>query len=145
MDSKQFRHLLDLYFEGETSQEEEQLIRRFYKENETVAADLEKFRALFLYFDHAKTVPFPKAKSHQKQWMPYTIAASLLILIGLFLMPSMNSVQPPEENLDQAAVEKAYNDFKTNFTELSKHWEKGTTSVQYLVYWDQTTKEFIKK
>ena len=144
MDSKQIRFLLDQYFEGQTTRKEELLIRRFYLENKNLETDLEKFRALFLYFNHAKKEPFPTKQVGYKFMIPYAIAASFLILGGLFLTQK-KATKTAEESVDHASVQKAYNDFKSNFTQLSKHWEKGTASVQYLDYWDQTTKEFIKE
>ena len=144
MDSKQIRFLLDQYFEGQTTREEELLIGHFYLENQNLEADLEKFRVLFLYFDYAKKESFPKKRMRVKFKTSYAIAASLLVLLGLFLtqQKATNSADKP---MDQAAVQKAYNDFKSNFSQLSRHWEKGTASVHYLGYWDQTTKELIKE
>ena len=54
MDSKQIRFLLDQYFEGKTTRKEELLLQRFYIENQNLDTDLEKFRALFLYYNQAQ-------------------------------------------------------------------------------------------
>jgi len=60
MDSKQIRFLLDQYFEGKTTRKEELLLQRFYIENQNLDTDLEKFRALFLYYNQAKKEVFQK-------------------------------------------------------------------------------------
>ena len=144
MDSKQIRFLLDQYFEGQTTRKEELLLQRFYLENQNLDADLEKFRALFLYFNKAKKETFPKKRLHKKFMPIYPMAASFLLLVGLILT-QQSTTNTAEEEIYKANVQKAYNDFKSNFSQLSKHWEKGTASVHYLGYWDQTTKELIKE
>jgi len=144
MDSKQIRFLLDQYFEGKTTRKEELLLQRFYIENQNLDTDLEKFRALFLYYNQAKKEVFQKPPSRIKFLTGYAVAACLLVLVGLFITKKTDLIAR-EEPVYQATVEKAYNEFKTNFSQLSKHWEKGTSSVHYLGYWDQTTKELLKE
>ena len=46
MDYKYIEHLLDRYFEAETSLEEEQILRAFFSQ-ETIPAEMEQWRALF--------------------------------------------------------------------------------------------------
>ena len=46
MDYKSIEHLLDRYFEAETSLEEEQMLRAFFSQ-ENIPAEMEQWRALF--------------------------------------------------------------------------------------------------
>lgn len=48
MDYKYIKQLLDRYFEGETSLEEEEILRAFFSQTD-VPADLRRYRDLFVY------------------------------------------------------------------------------------------------
>ena len=145
MDFKHMSHLLDRYFEGETTRKEEDLIRNFYLKNKALPPDLEQYRPLFLYYHQAKKEEFSTYKPKRKRVAIPAMAFGLVVLIGVALTFQTLNPSASEEELNQAAAEQALEDFKTNFTLLSKNWQKGTTSVHYLTYWDETTKEFIKE
>ncbi|HMQ49940.1 MAG TPA: hypothetical protein PKA00_21065 [Saprospiraceae bacterium] len=49
MDNKRINTLIDRYFEGETSLQEEAQLRRYFSQDE-VPAELEKYQTLFQYF-----------------------------------------------------------------------------------------------
>jgi len=94
--------LLDKYFEGETSCEEERELRRFFTEEE-VPEHLQTYRPLFVYLDkeatsmagkeatstitpEEKQKEQPSGKSSRLYRMFYTvsgIAAGLLLLLGV--------------------------------------------------------------
>lgn len=85
--------LLDKYFEGETSCEEERWLRRFFTE-EQVPEHLQVYRPLFLYLNQETTSitgpkekqkKLPSGKSSRFYRISYTIsgvAAGLLLLLG---------------------------------------------------------------
>ena len=85
--------LLDKYFEGETSCEEERRLRRFFTE-EQVPEHLQVYRPLFLYLNQETTSiaepkekqkKLPSGKSSRFYRISYAIsgvAAGLLLLLG---------------------------------------------------------------
>ncbi len=87
--------LLDKYFEGETSCEEERRLRRFFTEEEKVPEHLLVYRPLFVYLDkEAVSTITPKEKQQEQPSgkpsrfyrMCYAIsgvAAGLLLLLGV--------------------------------------------------------------
>ena len=95
--------LLDKYFEGETSCEEERRLRRFFTEEEKVPEHLLVYRPLFVYLDKEATSmtgkeatstitpeekqkeqPFGKpSRLHRMFYTASGIAAGLLLLLGV--------------------------------------------------------------
>ncbi len=144
MDYDQIIALLDNYFEGKTTRKDELFIQNFYLENKDLPPSLEKYRPLFLYFNQAKKEAFPKKIKKKISNTYFAVAASLLFLIGLFIAQSTYNIDN-NDNVDESAMLEAYDDFKTNITYLSKNLQKGTSSMHYLTYWDETTNELLNK
>jgi hypothetical protein len=87
--------LVDKYFEGETTAEEESNLRAFFASNE-VPQRLASYKPLFAYFDEEIRKEHEKTKA-PLQWRTVVywasgIAASLLLLVGIgqaFLSPAL--------------------------------------------------------
>jgi hypothetical protein len=81
--------LLDKYWMGETSLEEEASLRRYFKSNH-LAEEHQQFAPLFSYFNQTKNQPKggdtkviemqPKRKGSYRNWL--SAAATVLLLIG---------------------------------------------------------------
>ncbi len=87
LDYKNIDNILNKYFEGLTSLEEEQSLRRYFT-SENIAAAHKPYKALFQYFENDKTVTNPKVirlKDKPKTYKMY-YAASVALLIGLGLV-----------------------------------------------------------
>lgn len=54
MDNNELRQLVDLYFEGETSDVQEDMLRRMFRSGD-VPVDLEKYRALFGFIEEERS------------------------------------------------------------------------------------------
>lgn len=101
MNTREIYSLLEKYYDGRCSDDEEQVLRKFLREAE-VPADLEAEKEMFAYFDSALSVPKPSLdfedriirsvdmaqnKSHLLNTRRYLFAAmssaaALLLLIG---------------------------------------------------------------
>jgi hypothetical protein len=69
------------------------------------------------------------------------VAAMLAIAVTLYLNPPSNSsILTPEEQ----ELYYAFDQFQNNIKRLSLNLNKGTQQLDYLDYWDQTTKKLIK-
>lgn len=84
---KDIETLLNKYFEGETTCEEERHLRRFFAEG-LVPEHLEVYRPLFAFFEAEQAeLALPRKKTRTfRQYLTYTLgatAATLLLLVGV--------------------------------------------------------------
>ena len=86
--------LLDKYFEGDTTLEEEQQIREFFRKNSDFSSKLVEIKEMFEFFNNESEkqlelefIPNEKKKSKKNLRMIYYlisgIAATILLLIGI--------------------------------------------------------------
>lgn len=84
---KDIEQLLNKYFEGETTCEEERRLRRFFAEG-LVPEHLEMYRPLFAFFEAEQAehaTPRKKTKTF-RQYLTYSLgaaAATLLLIVGV--------------------------------------------------------------
>ena len=137
--------LLERYFEGDTSLEQEAQLRDYFTSDEVVS-HLEEYRPLFTAFAEAKKERFnrkielPKEKRNI-QWIP--IAAGILLCIGLFL--TFNKNKGSEHDLGtykdpDVAVMKT----KQALFMMGNFMNKGTSQLNNLDTFEETTNEILK-
>jgi hypothetical protein len=79
------KHLLDKYFEGNTSHSEELELRRFFAEAKDMPAEMSVYKPLFGYIDKESSKIKPM-RHHHKLYIRYiwtAAAASILLLFGI--------------------------------------------------------------
>ena len=116
MDYKNINHLLEKYWEGETSLQEEETLQQYFNQN-NVAPQLEQFKPLFQYFKEEQDVmisdDFEKrllkqiekeqkvvpAKVRKLSWMTSirTIAAVGIMLMGAVFI--FQNIEPEEKDV----------------------------------------------
>ena len=84
---KDIETLLNKYFEGETTCEEERRLRRFFAEG-LVPEHLEVYRPMFAFFEAEmpELAPFEKKTKTVRQYLTYSLsaaAAAILLLVGI--------------------------------------------------------------
>ena len=90
---KDIETLLNKYFEGETTCEEERRLRRFFAEG-LVPEHLEVYRPMFAFFEAEQKelaempelAPFEKKTKTVRQYLTYSLsaaAAAILLLVGI--------------------------------------------------------------
>ena len=94
---KDIRLLLNWFMAGETTLEEEALLREWFRQHPDVSDDLKEYQMMFGYFDEGMPLDHeaeervenahPKAKARMRRlWLPLSLAASIALLIG-FAIP----------------------------------------------------------
>ena len=101
---KDIRLLLNWFMAGETTLEEEALLREWFRQHPDVSDDLKEYQMMFGYFDegmpleheaekceenvvHPKTSRTSMSKARMRRlWLPLSMAASIALLIG-FAIP----------------------------------------------------------
>lgn len=145
MELAKIETLLEAYFEGETTLEQESTLRAYFASNE-VAPHLAAYQNLFIGLKAAqeevleKEIALPTLPSSTSRRWWYSIAASVIVVIGVasLLMPSNQLTQEEQEALT------ALNDTKETLLLLSKSFNKGTQELAALGQFTDA-KNFILK
>jgi len=156
MDYNKIRALLEKYWEGESSLEEEQMLRHFFvTHTQALPEDLREAAPMFQYFrleqekeipqPAARIVPLRKSKPWQ-HWMKY--AAVLLIMAGVGY--SVQQFRQKQHELIAADwtqqdtfddPEKAYAETQKALQILSRNLNKGTEQMEKLSYFNDATQK----
>jgi hypothetical protein len=143
MEDHKIRALLDKYWEGETSLEEEQNLRSYFSSSQ-VADEFLPFSPLFNYYQEAQHVkmsgeikspdlPQVPGKTISLRWL-INVAASIAIFIVMFFV-NKHSKSPA---IDQYAYEdtfqdpqQAYDEVKRALLFVSSKMNKGVNTAAY--------------
>ena len=139
MELANIEKLLEAYFKGETTLDEEKGLRKYFTK-EDVPSHLLQYKSIFLAFEVAQgertqnNFALPKSEQmSKKNWM-YMVAA---ILVLAFLVGGIYKAQPkysPEEREALAALQKT----KEVMLLLSQNLNKGTEQLTFVNQFDQT-------
>lgn len=154
MEYNKIRELVERYWEGETSLEEEAALRSFFEAAAPgLPADLEEARPLFVYFavEAKKEIPVPAIVVKMRplqHWMKY--AAVLLVALGVGYgakkyqerQADMRFVASREDTFDDP--DKAFAATQKALRILAGQLHKGTAPVQKLAYFSEV-QQIIKE
>lgn len=150
MELAKIEALLEKYFQGETSLQEETILRKYFSSS-NVASHLTSYQSLFGYFEEEETirshqVPQIKPKNHWVMWG--SIAASVLLFLSLFFFwnneKAIESKVTVSEYGTYESPEAAYKATQKALALLSQQVNIGIESVQYLDEY-KNTKQLIFK
>jgi len=126
MNKKHIQDLLDKYFEGETSLREEKELKNFFRKTALLPEEWQSYKQMFGFFESEglKTMPIKDNVQRKKNilWLIVTgvsIAASVLILLTIFLPPTKTQLEPlaiATKHLDSVYSKKT----QTKKTETAK-------------------------
>lgn len=163
MEYNKIRTLLERYWEGESSLEDEEVLRSFYAAEHTdLPSDLLEAQPLFRYFTEEANLELPALPAMEtviaqlppvikqkpwEHWMKY--AAIFLIAVGLGY--AGRQYEEKVHRMDVVLAEKdTYDDPQKAFAAtqkalrlLAKNLNKGTSQVQKVSYFNEAT-EMIK-
>lgn len=146
MDSQKIKFLLDKYYQGETSLEEEKILKVYFSQQSSSYKD-DGDKEILSYFNSDKIV-IPTNLTNdindivEKEWKYSTkrrflkivkwssgIAAVLIIAIGVFVF---NKVEPPAITDTYKTEEEAYMETKKVLLFISNTMNNETASLKYL-------------
>ncbi|MDO4728942.1 MAG: hypothetical protein Q4B43_08075 [Bacteroidota bacterium] len=135
------KDLLEKYFNGETSVEEEKELRVYFN-SKHIDPEFEKYKPMFVYFQEATNEQFTGDKNiflkprKKLKYMSLSIAASFLIIVATsFFVRERNQVK-------EAQI--AYHQVKEALFLISENYNKGIEKMIYLEEFDKTTAKIIK-
>jgi hypothetical protein len=137
MELDRIERLLEKYFEAQTTEAEEQVLRDYFT-GDSVAEHLEQYSAMFSFFSSAKQerftkqVPLKTSKAYYK-WI--SVAAVAVLVFGIYFG---NQYQERRE------AEYAYHQTKKALGLLAQNLDRGTKKVAYLHEFEETTQKIYK-
>lgn len=141
--------ILEKYFEGETSIAEEKELKAYFSSSD-VAQHLEQYKPVFGYFSQAKqeqftaTIPL-QSKRKQKRLAWLSVAASVVVMLGVGLFAYQNTSETAQENLGVIDdPEIAFKETQKALALISKHVNTGIESVNYLGEYQQSKNKIFK-
>ena len=141
--------LIEKYFEGETSIAEEKELKAYFSSSD-VAQHLEQYKPVFGYFSQAKQEQFTasiplKSGKKQKRLAWLSVAASVVVMLGIGFFAYQNTSEPTQENLGVIDdPEIAFRETQKALALISKHVNTGIESVNYLSEYQQSKNKIFK-
>ena len=129
--------LLEKYENGESTLKEEQQLKNYFSQ-ETVAPHLEMYKPMFAYFkvnqqeQFTKDVPLKTKRIFNYKWI--SVAAVAVLMIGFYFK---SNTQDELGTYDDPQM--AYNEVVKSLAMISTHFNKGTSTVNYLNEMDKGT------
>lgn len=145
MELRQIEILLEKYFEGETTLQEEKELKAYFSSSE-VAPQLESYTPMFANFQKQKEIQFTKAlplqprKQNHVKWIG--VAASLVALFGTLLY--FNSEKTSDDLGTFSNPEEAFRETQKALNMVSVEVNKGVQSIEVLHEYEQTKKTIFK-
>ncbi len=132
MELAKIERILEAYFEGETTLDQEATLREYFTGTD-VAPHLAAYQTLFMGLKASKEevsereITLPKTSSSSNRWW-YSVAALIIVVIGVasLLMPGNQLTNEEQEALT------AFNNTKETLLLLSKNFNKGTEELAVL-------------
>lgn len=145
MESDKIEKLLEAYFDGNTSLEEEKALQEYFN-SEKIAEHLQQYKPIFMGLRMAKqertekvfTLSENKTKTKNTWW--YSVAASLVVAFGV---GSFFFSQPHLSQEEQEAL-AAFEDSKKAMMLLSENLNKGTEQLTFVGQFGKTTDKIFE-
>ena len=133
--------LIEKYLEGETSLAEEKELKAYFA-SEDVAPGHEEYQSLFGFFAQERQKTYPlreQKKSPKRKYAWWSIAASIAIIVGIFLFKpaspqDLGAIEDPE-----LAMQKT----KEVLHLIAQQMNTGKEGLVYLTEIDNTKDELI--
>ena len=135
MELDRIEKLLEKYFQASTTVAEEEILKHYFSQ-ENVAAHLERYAPMFIYFSKSKEEKFskqvplaPKKTASLKNLYTWvSVAAVVVLMLGIYFGKSYQDTK----RLERQQAEYAYNETKKALDMLAENFERGTEKVAYL-------------
>jgi len=145
MEFKEIDQLINKYFEGETSLEEEAKLKAFILSRDLLPDKYNRIKAMFSFYETGSTetcelkieniIPFQKKKRNSLRIIYYAVAAGAAILLGIWFMQDSKIEKPVYAYINGEPVENqelAFKEAQKALMIISKNLNEGTKNVRHL-------------
>lgn len=149
MELNKIRVLLKKYDLGETTLDEEQLLKAYFRSND-IPQEFEVYTKIFNFAHESKKIKYSKnvtlpSKSNKK-WAYTGIAASVLIVMSFMFFNDLAESKLEEQNLGTIEdPEKAYLKTKETLDMVANIFSEGKQDLEYLKEFNKTKNKFIEE
>ncbi|HRS01240.1 MAG TPA: hypothetical protein P5545_01675 [Bacteroidota bacterium] len=145
MDIRIIKKLLEKYYEGETSLEEEAVLRDYFN-NEDVPQELKKYQSQFVFYQREREIEYqnydfalPKDREihHTKKqlyWIPAAAAVILLIISIIFFLPQNPFSHKQSNMITVTDPDSTYRITEYALYAVSENLNKGLGKLDKLEY-----------
>jgi hypothetical protein len=145
MELTNIKKLIENYFDGNTSIEEEKALQKYFAQDK-IAPELQLYKSMFQYFKEDTKATFDldslalpanhkKSKLVVMKW--FAAAASIVLFAGIYIKQS----QPKYSKAEKIA---AYNEYKKAMYMLGGNINKGVAQVEVIETFEQTKNKVLK-
>lgn len=144
MELAKIESLLDSYFKGETSLDQENMLRDYFS-TATIAPHLMAYQGLFIGLKNAqkevseREVSLPESSTNLRRWW-LSVAASVVILLGVVGLQFRANQMTAEEQHALAEFNKS----RTTLLLMSKSFNKGTQELVVIGQFAETKNRVLK-
>lgn len=139
--TEKIKILLNKYFEGETSLQEERELHTYFN-SENVDASLREYVPLFAYFKQTSGEKY----SDKTPYIPIVKKRNLfqkIAIVATFLSIFFGFSYYLNEQKQQKEAKIAFEQVKEALQMVSVNYNKGTEKMKYLKEFDQTTSKIV--
>ncbi len=135
--------LLEKYLDGQTSLEEEMLLRRYFRDaGRPIDPEWEWARDVFMYTQNEQQLKVSLEEPSTRlssviSWMRIAASFALLIVTSF-------GVYRLQEEYQERKMQEAYIETKKAFELISKQLKQAQEQLVYLDYMDQTVQKILK-
>ena len=148
MEFNEIKLLLKKYEEGESSLLEEKQLKEYFT-SENVSDEFENYKVIFQFNKTSKNINLERSiplKNNSSKYWYAGIAASILILLSLFLFDMDSSSSLKNNNLGTIEdPEQAYLKTKETLNMIAEVFNEGREDLKYLDEFNKTKDKFIKE
>ena len=145
MELTKIEKLLEVYFEGNTTLDEEDILQKYFSQS-FVPAHLQEYKVMFNYFlDNKAEVSTQsirvntKNKTWKKSWL--SIAAAIVLLFTVYkIIPTSNDFTKAE----RAEAKRAYVETQKAFKLISENLNRVNSEIAYLENYEVTKNKIFK-
>lgn len=150
MVSNKIEQLLEKYFEGATTINEEKQLQDYFSSS-NVAPHLQQYQKLFGYFTQAQKEVYsknvlPKAIVKKNKTIWWSVAASLVLMFGIGIviqnLPQKEKVSGEYGTYDNPEV--ALQETQKALDLVSEHLNVGIKSVSYINEYENSKRQILK-